>query len=143
MQRRKSLRFLAFGLLLCVGSSLARAQSKVHRVLFAVTSADEADWRLTMGNIRNLIAGMAPEAVEVEVVAYGPGLALVRKPSSVDAEIQALQTKHVRFVACENSMHMQHVTAADLVDGVGSVPSGIIEVVKKQEQGWSYIKAGR
>jgi intracellular sulfur oxidation DsrE/DsrF family protein len=27
--------------------------------------------------------------------------------------------------------------------GVGMVPAGIVEVVTKQEQGWTYIKAGR
>ncbi len=139
----RTFRILVFSLLLCLGCAFAEAQNKVHHVLFAVTSGDEADWRLMMGNIRNLLTGMAPDSVEVEVVAYGPGLALVRKPSSADADIQALEAKHVRFVACENSMRMQHVTAADLLEGVGTVPSGVVEVVKKQEQGWTYIKAGR
>ncbi len=143
MCSRQKLQILAFSLLLCLGCAFGKAQGKVHHVLFAVTSSDEADWRLTMGNIRNLLTGLAPDSVEVEVVAYGPGLALVRKSSSAEADIQALEAKHVRFVACENSMRMQHVTTADLLEGVGTVPSGIVEVVKKQEQGWTYIKAGR
>jgi intracellular sulfur oxidation DsrE/DsrF family protein len=40
-------------------------------------------------------------------------------------------------------MRAQHVTVADLLEGVGTVPAGIVEVVTKQEQGWTYIKAGR
>jgi intracellular sulfur oxidation DsrE/DsrF family protein len=40
-------------------------------------------------------------------------------------------------------MRMQHVEAKDLLPGVGMVPAGIVEVVTKQEQGWTYIKAGR
>ena len=38
-----------------------------------MTSPEEADWQLSLSNMRNSISGMAPETVEVEVVAYGPG----------------------------------------------------------------------
>ncbi len=119
------------------------AQTKAHHIVFAVTSGDEADWRLGLGNIRNLLAGEPTDSTEIEVVAFGPGLNMVRKASVVASDIQALEAKHVRFVACENSMKMQHVTLEDLVEGIQSVPSGIVEVVTKQEQGWTYIKAGR
>jgi intracellular sulfur oxidation DsrE/DsrF family protein len=122
---------------------VASAQTKAHRVVFALTSPDGADWKLTLGNIRNLLAAFPPETAEVEVVAYGPGLSFVRKRSASEVEIQGLEAKHVRFVACENSMRMQHISAADLVSGVEPVPSGVVEVVTRQEQGWSYIKAGR
>lgn len=125
------------------GSISASAQSKAHHVIFAVTSPSDKDWQLTLGNIRNLIHGFAPDAVEIEVVAYGPGIAMVRKSSSVGAEIDALEKTSVQFVACENSMKRMQITKADLHDGVGTVPSGIVEVVKRQEQGWSYIKAGQ
>ena len=119
------------------------AQSKAHRVVFALTSGDEADWKLTVGNIRNLLAAIAPQTAQIEVVSYGQGLNFVKKGSSADADILALEAKQVRFVACENSMRMQHVSATDLIDGVGTVPAGILEVITRQEQGWSYIKAGR
>ena len=142
--RLKKLMPLALSLLLIFGGFAAHAQTpKVHHVLFAVTSGDEADWNLSLGNIRNLLKGLAPDVVEVEVVAFGPGLSLVKKGSSAEKDIAALVEKHVRFVACENSMRMQKVTVADLIEGVGTVPSGIVEVVKKQELGWSYVKGGR
>ena len=121
----------------------AHAQAKSHRVLFALTSSDEADWKLMLGNIRNLISGLAPNLVEVEVVAYGPGISSVQKGSAVEAEIMSLEVQHVNFVACENSMKIKHISATDLVSGVRSVPAGIVEVVVKQEQGWSYIKSGK
>lgn len=120
-----------------------KAQAASHSVVFALTSADEADWKLTVGNVSNLLAAAGMASARVELVAYGPGLAFVGKGSSVEPEIVALMAKHVRFVACENSMRMQHVTGADLIQGVETVPSGVAEVVTKQEQGWSYIKAGR
>jgi hypothetical protein len=124
-------------------NSLSFAQTKTHRVLFALTSGDEADWRITIGNIGNLIKGLAPDEVEIEVVAYAQGLSLVKNGSSMAADVAGLQEKHVKFVACQNAMRMQHVEPKDLLPGVGMVPAGIVEVVTKQEQGWTYIKAGR
>lgn len=143
MPRRSAIPLALALVFFCFLPSVFSQTAKAHRVVFAVTSADETDWKLMLGNIRNLLVGLPPDSTEVEVVAFGPGLALVRKPSSASDEIEALETRHVRFVACENSMRMQHVTAADLVQGVQRVPSGVVELVLKQEQGWSYIKAGR
>ena len=99
----------------CVSlSTTALAQAKAHKVLFAVTSPEEKEWGLTMGNIRNLVAGLGEDNVDVEVVAFGPGLSLVVKGSPVEADIQALEAKHVKFVACQNAMR------ARKVDGRGS-----------------------
>lgn len=129
-------------LLLCACQALAaQAQKPAHRVVFALTSGDPLDWHLTTGNIGNLLTAM--QSAEIEVVAYGPGVAFLKKGSAAEADIKELEQKHVRFVACQNSMRFQHLTAADLIDGVGMVPAGVAEVVLKQEQGWTYIKAGR
>lgn len=119
------------------------AQSGKHRVLFAMTSPNASDWTLTVGNIHNLMRGFAPENVEVEVVSYGPGVAMVKKDSSAAADIQELEKAGVYFVACENSMRRLQMTKGDLVPGVSTVPSGIVEVVQKEEAGWSYVKAGQ
>lgn len=140
MKRRVTMIALALGLVLCVLP--LQAQAKTHRVLFAMTSPNEADWQLTLNNMRNLISGMAPETVEIEVVAYGPGIAFLRKGSAEAAEIEKLESPHVRFVACANAMRKQQLEKTDLVAGSEVVPAGIVEVVKKQQQGWTYIKAG-
>jgi intracellular sulfur oxidation DsrE/DsrF family protein len=129
--------------LLLVASMSGAAQSRKHHVLFALVSPNESDWSMTTVNIRNLIAGLSPDETDVELVAYGPGISFLGNGSSATADIKALAAKHVRFVACQNAMRMKHMTAADLIPGVEMVPSGLVEVVKKQEQGWSYIKAGQ
>jgi len=142
MKRRSLLAFLLLGITFLATPASLLAQAKTaHKVLFAVTSGDEADWKLALGNLRNLLTGI-PDA-EVEVVAFGPGITMLAKPSSVNDDIQALMKKNVKFNACENSMRGRNLKMADLVDNAGSVPSGIVEVVKKQEEGYSYIKAGR
>jgi intracellular sulfur oxidation DsrE/DsrF family protein len=141
MKRRNFILLVVF-MALCM-NSVSFAQTKTHRVLFALLSGDASDWQVTIGNINNLIKGLAPDEVEIEVVAYSQGLGLVKNGSSMAKEVAELQEKHVKFVACQNAMRMQHVEAKDLLPGVGMVPAGIVEVVTKQEQGWTYIKAGR
>ncbi len=144
MKLKRSLAACALLLCLMTGLSHALAQTRTHHVVFALTSGDEADWHLTLGNMRNLLTGFGSDPYEVELVAYGPGLSsVVTASSKVADDIKALQEKHVRFLACENSMRSRHVTADQLLPGVQTTPSGVAEVVSKQEQGWAYIKGGR
>jgi intracellular sulfur oxidation DsrE/DsrF family protein len=141
MKRHTAAITLMFGAVLSILP--LQAQTKAHRVLFAMTSPEEADWQLTLNNIRNLISGMAPDPVEIELVAYGPGIAFLKKDGTDAAEILKLESPHVHFIACGNAMRKQHLEASELVAGSEVVPAGIVEVVRKQEQGWTYIKAGR
>jgi intracellular sulfur oxidation DsrE/DsrF family protein len=126
-----------------LAASAQTAPAKTHRVLFAVTSGDVIDWQMTLGNTRNLIAGLKPEPVEVEIVSYSAGIMMIKGDSAVAADIAALQAQGVKFVACQNAMRFHKLELKDLLPGVTPVPAGIVEVVTKQEQGWTYIKGGR
>lgn len=46
----------------------------------------------------------------------------------------------VKVVACENSMSVFKVAKADMHAGVGYVPAGIIELTRKQQEGWAYVR---
>ena len=46
----------------------------------------------------------------------------------------------VRFVACQNTMRQRTLGQADLLPGVGTVPSGAYEIVRRQQEGYSYFK---
>lgn len=142
MTRRALLALSIF--LLLVPVAFAKPKPKTHHIVVALTSGDQADWQMTVGNVTHLAEGLAPESVEIEVVAYGGGITFVTNASTMKDEIAKLQADHhVRFVACQNSMRAHHLEQKDLLPGVTPVPSGIVEVVTKQEQGWTYIKAGK
>ena len=53
-----------------------------------------------------------------------------------------MQDLGVQFVVCENTMKQRKVTKEQLLPNTGFVKMGIGEIILKQEQGWSYIKAG-
>ena len=54
----------------------------------------------------------------------------------------ALANQKVDFVACEFTMQQKNIKREQLLDQCRTVPGGILEIVEKQEKGWSYIKAG-
>ena len=71
------------------------------------------------------------------------GIEFVMTEKSAVAEGIAIMIKNgVIFVACENTMAKKNITKEELIENVGTVPSGIVEIIIKQEQGWSYIKGG-
>ena len=51
--------------------------------------------------------------------------------------------KNVSFRVCEGAMKNNKVEKSQLLDGVGTVPDGIYEIISKQHEGWGYIKAAR
>ena len=121
--------------------SQAQSATVIHKVVIQLNTADTAAWSSTIGNIKNL-QKIWPGAIQVEVVAHGKGLdLLVKAKTHLAAEVEALVKEGVIFYACENSMKKHNVTKADLLMVAGTVPSGVAELVLKQELGWSYLKA--
>ena len=131
--------FFSIAVLLLTSCGLSKPKSH-HQIVFQMTSGVVEEQRGLINNLENILESW--ENAELEVVAHGPGLSmLVENSTPVSKEIKSLISKGVVFVACENTMTRKNVTRDQLVKGVETVPMGIGEIVKKQEQGWSYIKA--
>ena len=133
-------------LLLCASSpTLIVAQAPpatTHHVVFVITSGTAEDWQRTMTLADHFIAGVKPDATDVEVLAYGPGIGILAKGVATASQMPDLEKQGVKFVACQNAMRSAHLTQSDLLPGVVSVPSGVVELVRKQEAGFSYVKVG-
>ena len=65
---------------------------------------------------------------------------LVKNTCVIQDDIKMYAEKGVSFVACEFAMKKRNVTKDQLVAGAGTVISGVLEIAKKQQEGWSYIK---
>jgi uncharacterized protein len=112
-----------------------------ERAVFAVSDGDPQKWNLTLGNIGNALEALGPDAAQLELVAYGPGIEMLKKDSPASKRVAEVLAKGVRVVACQNSMRAFHVEPADLVPGVGVVPSGVVELMKRQHDGFAYIRS--
>ncbi len=116
-------------------------QKPEHRIIFQLTSGDTTAHKQLMKQINNILS-VSP-TTKIEVVCHGAGLdMLVSGKTIVEDKIKALAEKGVVFNACEFSIKERKVDKAKVISVSGFVPAGIIEIVSKQEQGWSYIKAG-
>ena len=102
---------------------------------------ESAKGLLVLNNIENLLADLGKDNVNVELVANYEGIKIVLKsPNTYVEQIERLEKMGVKFVACSNTMHQKGITKEELVGLVQIVPSGVGELVKKQAQGWAYIR---
>ncbi len=109
------------------------------KIVFQLTSADTVIHQTLMNQLKNYYS-VAPDT-KFEVVCHGGGLdMLVKKTCVIQNQIKQYADKGVSFVACEFAMKKRNVTKEELVDGAGTVTSGVLEIAKKQQEGWSYIK---
>jgi len=100
-------------------------------------------WEAVMNNVENLETSFGASGTSIEVVGLGGGLSMLLSTDNAQAErLQRLSAGGVVFAACQNTMRKKKVSRADLLPFVTTVDSGVAEVVRKQEQGWSYIKSG-
>jgi hypothetical protein len=112
-----------------------------HRIVFQLTTDDTLAHKALMKQLNNILT-VSPDT-EIEVVCHGPGLSmLVTAKTVVQDKIQQMKKKGVEFAACEFSMTERNVSRDKIIPEAGFVKAGIIEIVSKQEKGWSYIKSG-
>jgi hypothetical protein len=112
-----------------------------NRALFQVTDNDPARWNMILNNMTNLKDGVGSEGAEIELVAYGPGVAMLKADSPVKQRIADALKSGVQVNACERTMNGMKLTPADMLPEIGYVPSGVVEVMRKQQQGWAYIRS--
>ena len=128
--------------LLFIAANALFGQSKQHQIVFDFTKQDTASFSMMVRQAKNImnITGNA----RLEVVCYGPGLDLLMKEkTNVQREIQELQAKfNVKFVACEFTMKRRGINKSQLLDQITTVPAAVLEISTRQQEGWTYIKAG-
>ncbi len=113
-----------------------------HRIVMQLSSNDTLVWKGLMNNLKHLKAGWG-DSVVIEVVAHGPGLDFLTKGKTTQQEkISHFKQMGITFIACENTMMERKIPKETIIAEATFVKMGIGEIVRKQEQGWSYIKAG-
>jgi intracellular sulfur oxidation DsrE/DsrF family protein len=131
-------RFL-FAILLGLCLAPAEAQEK-YKVVFQVSDNDPAKWNLALNNARNVQVDLGKGNVQIEIVAYGPGLAMMKADSPVAARLAQALDSSIGLLACENTMLNTKVVKSDMYGGIAYVPAGVTHIMKRQKEGWAYIR---
>jgi uncharacterized protein len=123
-------------------ASPAQAQQAPVRgkVVMQVSDADPAKWNLALNNAKNVQTDLGAGNVDIEIVAYGPGIGMLKAESVVGNRVGEAMAAGVKVVACENTLQAQKLTRADMLPKIDYVPAGVVELMQKQQQGWAYIR---
>ncbi len=117
------------------------AQDTPVKIIWEVGSKDTAVHSAIFRQINNVLT-VAPET-KIEVVFHGNAVFVLTKDSSLHAsKVQKEQARGVMFAVCNNSMRRLKVDSSRIMKGVTIVPVSMLELAKKQAEGWSYLKAG-
>jgi len=106
--------------------------------VFQVNEDDSKKWNTVLSNINNVQEELGK--VEVAVVAIGPGLGMIKADALTANRVQDAMAAGVRFVACGNSMQAMHLTRDDMIDKIDYARAGYVEIMRLQQQGWTYIR---
>jgi hypothetical protein len=131
------------------GSALA-ADTKPHRVAIQVNQNDPQVMNLALNNASNVLEYYRAknQDVEIDIVAYGPGLHMLRADTSpVQDRLKRLKEmafpNKIQFSACNNTkqgMEKAEGHAISVIPDATIVPSGVVQLMELQEQGWSYVR---
>lgn len=136
----RTVRLLACATLLAAASASSAADGAAARVVFQVSDAEPAKWNLALNNARNVQQDLGKDKVKIEIVAYGPGIGMLKFDSNVAGRVEEALASGIQVVACENTLKAQKLTHADMTGGISYVPAGVVEIMNKQQEGWAYIR---
>ncbi|WP_193370995.1 DsrE family protein [Pelagibius marinus] len=143
---------LVFGASLFAGqlvqSAPAFAAEQMHKVAVHVDESDPKRMNMALNNVQNVkqYYESQGQSVEIEVVAYGPGLHMLRADTSPVADrisAMALEIDGLTFSACGNTMKgmaKKEGKEVSLLSEARTVPSGVVRLVELQEEGYAYVR---
>jgi intracellular sulfur oxidation DsrE/DsrF family protein len=132
-----------------VASSALAADAGPHRVAIQIDQNDPAVMNLVLNNATNIMEYYQAkgEDVRIDLVAYGPGLHMLREDTSPVKDrikqISQSSSSKIKFSACNNTkqnMEKQEGHTIGILPQASIVPSGAVHLMELQEQGWSYLK---
>ncbi len=125
---------------LAAGMPAMHAAAKRDHVVFQVCDPVAGKWNLVLNNAKNVQDGLGKDNVDVEIVVYGPGIDMLKLESEVGTRVDKAISEGVQIVACENTMEAKKLTKADMLTSISYVPGGVLELMKRQKEGWAYIR---
>jgi intracellular sulfur oxidation DsrE/DsrF family protein len=127
-------------LLFCMITLAASAQEKKLSVVWDLSSADTTVQAAVFRQINNAKA-QVPD-LQIEVVFHGQAVFAVMNDSlQFASRVKLAKENGVTLAVCNNSLKRLKIDPSKLMAETTVVPSAVVELIKKQADGWSYLKA--
>lgn len=114
-----------------------------QKVVLQISDADPTKQTLVLNVASNLIKAYGPDKVDVEIVAFGPGLRLMFDDNHNKSRISGLTDSGVRFAACENTLKKVSKNLGKtpaLNSNATRVPAGVVRIVDLVNDGYILVK---
>lgn len=102
------------------------------KVLFHVDEEDK--WEMTLANVKNFLH--EEKEANLSVVANGPAVKYYTDMNKLEFELK----EKVDFVACNNAMKGHGIKLEQIDKSIRIVNAGVVEIAKKQFEGYAYIR---
>ncbi len=127
--------------------SLHVSAEQPGKYILHIGTHDTDKFRHILDKAENLMAKYQDEMqlIELEIIANASGLDLFRESASPYAQrVKQLGEKYpnIRFIACTNAIERlrERGIEPDLINTVHQGPTALDQVVKRMNDGWTYIK---
>lgn len=148
MQRRTLIQSVLFALLAIFGatSGAYAAPGQVappagkQGVVIQVSDDNPKTWNQALNVVRNIQKAYGKDKVQIELVAFGHGIGILKADSVVANRIDDTVGSGADVYACQNTMRGRKLSKDDMNAKIGYVPAGIIEIIEKQKAGWTVVR---
>jgi intracellular sulfur oxidation DsrE/DsrF family protein len=109
-----------------------------RKIIMKLNNKDKSYANHLLGTIYNILKEYPDGALKVVVIAYGPGMRVIKKDydKKTLSRIKSLMEYDVEFIGCINTMQTMNWKKKDFIDGIDFVQAGIVEVIERQAHGF-------
>ena len=114
-----------------------------HRIVLQLSDNDPGKQGLVISVANNLLKAYDPDKIAVEVVAFGPGIDLLRPENPDRKRVESLVAQGVRFDICLNTVDtLERDTGKrpDYIAAATPVQVGVAQILFLTENGYTLVR---
>jgi uncharacterized protein len=152
MDSRTTIRAMIAALLMMAAVPTLRAQQAPplqdkpfaeHKIVLQLSDSDTKKQALVISVAYNLLKAYDPDKVAIEVVAFGPGIDLLRTESGNRKLVESLIAQGVRFDVCLNTVDtVERETGKrpEIIPAATPVQVGVGQILHLTENGYTLVR---
>ena len=114
-----------------------------HKIVLQLSDNDVRKQNLVISVANNLLKFYDPDKVAIEVVAFGPGIELLRTESAARKQVESLIAQGVRFDVCLNTVDtIERETGRrpEIMPAATPVQVGVGQILYLTENGYTLVR---
>lgn len=108
----------------------------MHKVVFHIVERNK--WGMVLKNTRNL--KKSELETDIVIISVGESILDYSKDSNIVEDLNNAKDLGIKLIVCNNALNSFELAKEDLLEGVEVVASGMVEMVKRQADGYLYIR---